>query len=90
MRNVNRKQKPLYVGGSSAKGWYEYSVQGTERCGPRLSYYDFIGRGATRQAAIQRAWDEAKSWEYAIADRIIADLEEDKEEKKHEKSPGEC
>ena len=74
MRNVNTKQKPEYVGGSAAKGWYEYSVQGTERQGPRLNYFEFIGRGATRQAAIQAAWDEAHRWEHEVADQIIADL----------------
>jgi hypothetical protein len=77
MRTVNSTQKPEYLGGSQAKGWYEYSVQGTERQGARLSYFEFIGRGPTRATAIQAAWDEARRWEHEVADQIIAEMQEE-------------
>ena len=75
MREVNRRQRAVYVAGSKAKGWYEYAVQGTERSAEkiRLHYVDLIGRGPTREAAMQNAWAEATAWETARADQIIAD-----------------
>ena len=65
-RTVNTKQHAEYVGGSATKGWYEYSIQGTDRQGPRLSYFSFYGRAATRQDAIKAAWAAARAWETEV------------------------
>jgi hypothetical protein len=74
-RNVNRRQKAQYAGGSRAKGWYEYTVQGVQVTNlggaSRTERFEFVGRGATRDEAITNAWKEAKHWETEIGEQII-------------------
>lgn len=62
-RRVNRNQKAEYAGGSRAKGWYVYSIQGIEENGPRKQYFSIDGeRKAESKDAIQSAWQAAREW----------------------------
>lgn len=64
-RKVNRNQKAEYVGGSRAKGWYVYSIQGLEyrNGGTTKQYFSFDGdKCAESKDAIQSAWKSAREW----------------------------
>lgn len=54
---------PKYAGGSAAKGWYQFTVQGVEREGARTSYFDIEGeRQPSRALAEKSARDAARAW----------------------------
>lgn len=62
---LNRNQKAEYVGGSAAKGWYIYELQGVENSqgGISTKYYAIRSEQMpTSKEAIQSAWREAKKW----------------------------
>lgn len=62
-RTVSRQQTAEYAEGSNAKGYFRYSVQGLERCGARLSYFDLLGeQKPSRKEAIESAWQAAREW----------------------------
>lgn len=73
-RTVNRRQVPSYEAGSVAAGRFTYSVQGIERRGASVEYYDLCGDPAefpagnrlaaaeARHEAQKAAWRAARAW----------------------------
>lgn len=62
-RTVNRNQRAVYAGGSKAKGWYQYSLDGYETKG--ASRQSFVIEGEqkpTQDEAIKSAWQAAREW----------------------------
>lgn len=62
-RRVVRTQRAEYAGGSRAKGWYAYKLQGIEDSGVRKQYFEIEGENQpTTAEAIQAAWKAAREW----------------------------
>ena len=62
-RTVYRTQKAEYAGGSRAKGFYDFTLQGIERTNKiSTQNMEIVGRGATSQEATQNAWKAAREW----------------------------
>jgi len=62
-RKVNRNQRAEYAGGSRAKGWYIFSLQGVERTGIGIQYFTIEGeKKPTQEEARQSAWQAAREW----------------------------
>lgn len=75
-RKVNRNQKAEYVGGSRAKGWYVYSVQGVETYGATTQYFSCEGeRCPLAKDAIQAAWKASREWVAEIGEVTKTDAE---------------
>lgn len=73
-RTVNRNQKAEYVGGSRAKGWYVYSLQGVERQGASTQYFQIDGAPKPdAKAAIQAAWTAAREWVAELGEVVKTD-----------------
>ena len=63
IRKVNRNQRAQYAGGSKAKGWYVFSLQGVERNGVSIQYFSIESeRKSSQDEAKQSAWQAAREW----------------------------